>query len=50
MNREEKKIVGLMGCSHALRHGFVLIYPAVLLLLLFPFLNFPRPAGLRGLS
>jgi len=33
MNREEKKIVGLMGCSHALSHGFMLIYPAVLLLL-----------------
>ena len=33
MNREEKKIVGLMGCSHALSHGFLLIYPAVLLLL-----------------
>jgi len=33
MNREEKKIVGLLGCSHALSHGFLLIYPAVLLLL-----------------
>src|SRR5512136_331141 len=33
MDREEKSIVALMGCSHALSHGFLLIYPAVLLLL-----------------
>jgi len=33
MNRDEKRIVSLMGCSHALNHGFFLIYPAVLLLL-----------------
>ena len=33
MTRDEKMITGLMGCSHALSHGFLLIYPAVLLLL-----------------
>jgi len=33
MNREEKMIVGLTGCSHALSHGYLLIFPAVLLLL-----------------
>ncbi len=33
MNRDEKMVVGLMGCSHALSHGYLLIYPAVLLLL-----------------
>ena len=33
MTRDEKRIVSLMGCSHALNHGFFLIYPAVLLLL-----------------
>ena len=33
MNREEKMIVALTGCSHALTHGYLLIFPAVLLLL-----------------
>ena len=33
MTRDEKRITGLMGCSHALSHGFLLIFPAVLLLL-----------------
>ncbi len=33
MTREEKKIVALTGCSHALSHGYLLIFPAVLLLL-----------------
>src|SRR3972149_4599882 len=33
MEREEKMVVSLLGCSHALSHGYVLIYPAVLLLL-----------------
>ncbi len=33
MNREDKMIVGLTGCSHALSHGYLLIFPAVLLLL-----------------
>ncbi len=33
MNREEKMIVGLTGCSHGLSHGYLLIFPAVLLLL-----------------
>lgn len=32
MNHEEKMIVGLMSFSHALGHGFMLIFPAVLLL------------------
>ncbi len=33
MNREEKIVVVLMGCSHALTHGCQLIFPGVLLLL-----------------
>ncbi len=33
MDREEKTIVALAGCSHALNHGYLLIFPAVLLLL-----------------
>jgi len=33
MTRSEKMIVGLTGCSHALTHGYLLIFPAVLLLL-----------------
>ncbi len=33
MNREEKMMVTLAGCSHALSHGYLLIFPAVLLLL-----------------
>ena len=33
MTREEKNIVALTGCSHALSHGYLLIFPAVLLLL-----------------
>jgi MFS family permease len=33
MNREEKMIVTLTGCSHGLSHGYLLIFPAVLLLL-----------------
>ncbi len=33
MSREEKIVVALMGCSHALTHGCQLIFPAVLLLL-----------------
>ncbi len=33
MNREEKMIVALTGCSHALSHSYLLIFPAVLLLL-----------------
>lgn len=33
MNREEKMVVTLTGCSHALSHGYLLIFPAVLLLL-----------------
>ncbi|MGQ9696105.1 MAG: MFS transporter [Thermodesulfobacteriota bacterium] len=33
MNRDEKMIVALTGCSHALSHGYLLIFPAVLLLL-----------------
>ena len=33
MKREEKIIVALMGCSHALSHGSLLIFPTVLLLL-----------------
>ena len=33
MDREEKKIVALTGCSHALSHGNLLIFPTVLLLL-----------------
>ena len=33
MNREEKMIVALAGCSHALSHGYLLIFPTVLLLL-----------------
>jgi FSR family fosmidomycin resistance protein-like MFS transporter len=31
--REEKIIIALTGCSHALSHGYLLIFPAVLLLL-----------------
>ena len=33
MTRDEKMITGLMGCSHALSHGFLLIFPTALLLL-----------------
>jgi MFS family permease len=33
MRRDEKIIVALTGCSHALSHGYLLIFPAVLLLL-----------------
>jgi MFS family permease len=33
MTREERKIVALTGCSHALSHGYLLAFPAVLLLL-----------------
>ena len=33
MTREERKIVALTGCSHALSHAYLLIFPAVLLLL-----------------
>jgi len=33
MDRHEKKIVTLIGCAHALTHGYLLIFPAVLLLL-----------------
>lgn len=33
MTRNEKKVVGLMGCSHALSHAYLLVFPAVLLLL-----------------
>jgi YNFM family putative membrane transporter len=33
MTREERKIVALAGCSHALTHGYLLVFPAVLLLL-----------------
>jgi len=33
MEREEKMVVALAGCSHALSHGYLLIFPAVLLLL-----------------
>ena len=33
MNRDEKMLVALTSCSHALTHGYLLIFPAVLLLL-----------------
>ena len=33
MDHEERKIVALTGCSHALSHGNLLIFPTVLLLL-----------------
>jgi MFS family permease len=33
MNRDEKGLVALTSCSHALTHGYLLIFPAVLLLL-----------------
>jgi FSR family fosmidomycin resistance protein-like MFS transporter len=33
MTRDEKMVVALTGCSHALTHGYLLIFPAVLLLL-----------------
>jgi MFS family permease len=33
MDRHEKRIVALIGCAHALTHGYLLIFPAVLLLL-----------------
>ena len=33
MTRGEKMIMALTGCSHALTHGYLLIFPAVLLLL-----------------
>ncbi len=33
MTREERRIVALTGCSHALSHAYLLAFPAVLLLL-----------------
>jgi MFS family permease len=33
MTREERRIVALAGCSHALSHAYLLVFPAVLLLL-----------------
>jgi MFS family permease len=33
MNRGEKMIIALTGCSHAVTHAYLLIFPAVLLLL-----------------
>jgi MFS family permease len=33
MTRDERMVVALTGCSHALTHGYLLIFPAVLLLL-----------------
>ncbi len=33
MDRAEKTVVALTGCSHAFNHGYQLIYPAALLLL-----------------
>jgi MFS transporter, FSR family, fosmidomycin resistance protein len=33
MNRYEKTLIGLLGTSHAFSHGYLLIFPAVLLLL-----------------
>ena len=33
MQRDEKIIVALTGCSHAVSHGYLLIFPTVLLLL-----------------
>jgi MFS family permease len=33
MTRGEKMIIGLTGCSHAMTHAYLLIFPAVLLLL-----------------
>jgi len=33
MQRDEKIVVALTGCSHALSHGYLLIFPTVLLLL-----------------
>ena len=33
MTRGEKMIISLTGCSHALTHGYLLVFPAVLLLL-----------------
>ena len=33
MTRREKTVIALTGCSHALSHGYLLIFPAVLLLL-----------------
>ena len=33
MKKNEKMIVALMGCSHALSHGYLLIFAAVLILL-----------------
>lgn len=33
MTRDEKMVVALTGCSHALSHAYLLIFPAVLLLL-----------------
>ncbi len=33
MTRSEKMVIGLLGCSHALTHAYLLIFPAVLLLL-----------------
>ena len=32
MDRHEKRIVTLTGCAHALTHGYLLIFPAILLL------------------
>ncbi len=33
MTRQEVMVVALSGCSHALSHGYMLIFPAILLLL-----------------
>jgi MFS family permease len=33
MNRHERMIIGLTGCSHSLSHGYLLIFPSVLILL-----------------
>lgn len=33
MKHEEKRLIALMGCSHALSHALLLIFPAVLILL-----------------
>ncbi len=33
MQQDDKVVIGLMGCSHALSHGYLLIFPTVLLLL-----------------
>jgi len=33
MDRHEKRVVALTGCAHALTHGYLLVFPAILLLL-----------------